>query len=528
MNVPRFWAYSSRKAVILIALAATICFQVNAQDTVDATTLVGKYMCGYQGWFECPGDGSGGGWFHWFNSQTPTHANLNTDLFPDLTEYGDSELFPTQMHYSDGSVVGLYSSYKLSTELRHFRWMKENNIDGVWVQRFGPKHVGRNDFTNRVLLNCKQAAETYGRVFTVMYDVSGANNSTLFNDMTTDWEYLVDTLQITQSPRYLHYKGKPLISIWGFGFADRSITPDVATSLVQWFKTGAPAKYQATVMVGVISSGGVNWRTMGDPWYSAILTADIISPWFVGSFGDSAGADAFKTSRIVPDLALCDSLGKDYLPVVWPGFSWSNMHHGTTPQNQIPRLGGRLYWEQVYNAISAGAKMLYGAMFDEVDEGTAILKGCTKKSLAPSDGWWLTFDADGYNLPSNWYLQLAGYANKMLKKQIPLSKTMPINPNNPDSGLSVRSTPDVSSLQHKDIFIHNGTVFLSMPISGRAVLSAYQATGKMVSSILISSGIPRVKGIPLSELGIRTNGMYLLQAKIGDNIVQNKMIAIER
>src|SRR5438876_11698554 len=37
-------------------------FRLN--QTVDATTLHKKVMCGYQGWFRCPGDG-GSQWIHW-------------------------------------------------------------------------------------------------------------------------------------------------------------------------------------------------------------------------------------------------------------------------------------------------------------------------------------------------------------------------------------------------------------------------------------------------------------------------------
>jgi len=36
------------------------------------------------------------------------------------------------------------------------------------------------------------------------------------------------------------------------------------------------------------------------------------------------------------------------------------------------RLGGTFYWTQPCNAISAGCTMVCGAMFHEMDEGTAI------------------------------------------------------------------------------------------------------------------------------------------------------------
>jgi hypothetical protein len=42
----------------------------------------------------------------------------------------------------------------------------------------------------------------------------------------------------------------------------------------------------------------------------------------------------------------------------------------------IPRLSGRFYWQQISTAINAGATMLYVALFDEVNEGTAIFKCC--------------------------------------------------------------------------------------------------------------------------------------------------------
>ena len=42
--------------------------------------------------------------------------------------------------------------------------------------------------------------------------------------------------------------------------------------------------------------------------------------------------------------------------------------------NLIPRLGGQFLWTQFLGAKQVGARMVYVAMFDEVDEGTAIFK----------------------------------------------------------------------------------------------------------------------------------------------------------
>jgi hypothetical protein len=306
--------------------------------------------------------------------------------------------------------------------------MKEHDLDGVWVQRFNSPHYGWNESTNRVLLNCRNGAETYGRVFVVMYDISGAKQASLVEDIKNDWMYLVDVLGITDSPSYLRHKGRPLVSIWGFGFSDRPGTPEQARALINWFKTEAPPKYQATFMGGVNGSfGNEHWSLRPEPWASVYRSMDIISPWTIGRYTDDPSADRWKMTRIVADLAEARKAGIDYLPVIFPGFSWHNMKGAA--ENQIPRMGGRFFWRQVYNAIDAGATMLYGAMFDEVDEATAMYKICPKRSMAPVEGYWLTLDADGYSeLPSDWYLQLAGLAKKMLCRQIPLSENMPLDP----------------------------------------------------------------------------------------------------
>ena len=63
--------------------------------------------------------------------------------------------------------------------------------------------------------------------------------------------------------------------------------------------------------------------------------------------------------------------------------------------------------------------MLYGAMFDEVNEGTAMFKLLPETAEAPLKGVargysFVTLDADGCRLPSDWYLRLAGAATAAL------------------------------------------------------------------------------------------------------------------
>src|SRR5678810_167222 len=60
-------------------------FRLN--QTVDATTLHKKVLCGYQGWFRCPGDG-GNQWIHWSrSSSTITSNTLTFEMWPDMSEY---------------------------------------------------------------------------------------------------------------------------------------------------------------------------------------------------------------------------------------------------------------------------------------------------------------------------------------------------------------------------------------------------------------------------------------------------------
>ncbi|HEY2931349.1 MAG TPA: glycoside hydrolase family 71/99-like protein [Acidobacteriota bacterium] len=403
---------------------------LQSETAVDSTTLNGKLMMGYQGWFLCPADGSPvNSWFHWFRrNQTPDASTVTVDFWPDTSELEPDELFITPFTRPDGSSAPLYSSYKQKTVLRHFQWMQQYGLDGVFLQRFSSELRDSRYFNvrNQVTRNVLAGAEAFGRVFAIMYDISGQSEATLVQDLKNDWSYLVDTLKITESSSYLKHKGKPVLAIWGFGFTDRPGTPEQVRQLISFFQSEAPEKYRVTLVGGVPSY----WRTLTrdsktDPaWAQVYRSFDVLSPWAVGRFSDEAGAERFRRDVTVPDLAETAAGNIEYLPVIFPGFSWSNLNKG--PFNQIPRLGGRFYWKQVYNALSAGASMLYGAMFDEVDEGTAMFKMAPTPLQMPEQGRFVPLSVDGYALPSDWYLRVAGAAGKMLRHEIPLENEMPL------------------------------------------------------------------------------------------------------
>ncbi|MCK5369099.1 MAG: xylosidase, partial [Cyclobacteriaceae bacterium] len=91
-----------------------------------------------------------------------------------------------------------------------------------------------------------------------------------------------------------------------------------------------------------------------------------------------------------------------------------------TAYGAIPRLGGRFYWDQITTMISAGAGMLYVAMFDEIDEGTAIIK---VTNTPPNSDKAHFVNNDG--MPSDHYLWLTGLGAKMLRKEMPIQLEMP-------------------------------------------------------------------------------------------------------
>jgi hypothetical protein len=321
------------------------------------------------------------------------------------------------MTLPSGQPAQVYSAYNPRTVDRHFAWLQEYELPGVFLQRFTVRLDERSvlGFRDGVARNVRAAAEAHGRVFAIMYDISGHSRGTVVEAVERDWTYLVDTLRITESPQYLRHHGRPLVAIWGLGFRDRAPTAEQAAELIDFFKNNREARYRVTLL-GAIPA---RWRTLSrdskteEGWTHVYRSFDILSPWTVGRYKDDESIDRFYRDEVAPDMMETSRLGLGYMPVVFPGFSWHNMNP-TAPTNPIPRRGGRFFWRQIERALETGTTMVYGAMFDEVDEGTAMFKLAPTRDSVPADVPLVTLDADGDQLPSDWYLQLARQAQQRL------------------------------------------------------------------------------------------------------------------
>jgi hypothetical protein len=395
---------------------------------VDRTTLTGKIMCGYQGWFTTPTDGANRGWTHYGYRGKFEPGSCCIDLWPDVSDLDSDEKYLTPFKLPDGSAASVFSSHNSKTVLRHFQWMRQFGIDGVFVQRFvnEVRHPLSLADCNTVLDSCRAAANQTGRAYAVMYDLSGMQGSDGADHVIQDWKSLVDQMRLTRDAgdkAYLHHHGHPVVAVWGIGFGDRrSYTIADSKKFIDFLKND-PESGNNTVMIGVPTG----WRTQtGDAEASAALLdvvkeSDIISPWTVGRYNTPETAKRHGEQHWAPDIAWCSVHGKDHLPVVFPGFSWHNMKP-RSPLNQIPRLKGRFEWTQCVAAKKAGATMLYQAMFDEMDEGTAIFKITNSPPVGASQ--FVTLEG----LPTDHYLWLTGQAGRLIRGEIPATETPPTQP----------------------------------------------------------------------------------------------------
>jgi hypothetical protein len=157
--------------------------------------------------------------------------------------------------------------------------------------------------------------------------------------------------------------------------------------------------------------GGVPWpwRTEKDPdWARAYRRLDAVKPWNVGNTAKRDGVVRASTRTWADDQAEARRAGMLWMPVLYPGFSWDNLQRRPPGSTLIPRRGGAFLREQFETAARLGAETAFVAMFDEVDEGTAIFK---VSNTPPRPGHFVTLDG----VPGDTYLRITGEGTKRLR-----------------------------------------------------------------------------------------------------------------
>jgi len=416
---------SSRLLLLVGVCIGSFALHCPAQSPVDASRLRGKILSGYQGWFRTPEDGQNNGWLHWSRDRKSiTPETVSVEMWPDMTDYSQEEKYAAPgFTHPDGSQAHLFSSANARTVLRHFEWMRDYGLDGVWFQHFVvdfPQAPGRALHPSRmqVMRHVSKAAQQTGRVWALTFDMTGMHPSKVYDLVVSEWKNIVDE-GLIKDGRYLHQDGKPVLML--FGFYSRSpvnaMTPEVASQLLDFFKT--PGPYQA--FLG--GAGEWYWRKNENPeWQKIFRRFDAWSPWNPGNYGkNEAGEKKAATHYWKEDKKACDENGVLWIPTLYPGFGWDNLKKKHPGDTGIPRRGGNFLWEQLHALSETGTDSAMIAMFDEVDEGTAIFK---VTSQPPVQASFATYEG----LPSDWYLRLVGEATQLLRNKQPVPATIPLKP----------------------------------------------------------------------------------------------------
>ena len=410
---------------------------VDLSVSTENTSILGKVLAGYQGWFNTPTDGSNRGWQHYKTASGAFEpGEVTVDFWPDMSEADADEKYATPFTHKDGSQANVFSSTNTKTVNRHFKWMNDYGIDGVFFQQFASNLRSNNPkgranalvvFDNIIA----GAKANNNRLVSIMYDLSGSNaTGTMVNDIKQHWQEMANKHGVNDNTKeyVLTYQQKPVVAIWGVGFnrTDNYDLDDIA-ELINYFKNDGCA-----VLLGVPRS----WRTPGQgdavnnpQLLNVIKSADIVHPWTPGRYSNISGIDSHK-SIIIADKAWCDAENLLYMPVVFPGFSWQNLKKSqeqSSDLNSIPRLKGDFLWRQFYNAIDSGSQTVYVAMFDEMDEGTCIFK-VDHNPPSSVESQFTNYEG----LPNDYYLWLTGKAGEALRGEITLTSAQPAYPNLPD------------------------------------------------------------------------------------------------
>ncbi|KAI2470155.1 hypothetical protein F4781DRAFT_441934 [Annulohypoxylon bovei var. microspora] len=382
--------------------AASTQYTERQISSIDRSTLNGKLFVGYQAWFRKPLEDDGNS--HWTtDTPSPEVGHVGVDMIPNITGYPSECLFDTPFTLPDGGAAQFYTNDCEGVVDLHFKTMADNGISGAFMQRFyGYINEANGGWVN-ILNYTKTAAEKYGRGFVIEYDLNGAATGST-NVTSTYLADLAALSSIISSPAYMHHNEKPVLEIWGFGIVTE-VSVDDGIAIVTALKNAG-----WYVILGVQQAWHAELAANQPGGYGPVYQlADMIQPWTVGAY-DINGYDSFHDGRqAVEDADALHDLGIESSIVAWPGGSSSNANPSET-FDHFPRWNGTFYQKQLDGATNLKPSFIFGAMFDEVNEGTAILPLLRNREL-PTNQRFLGIDDD---MEPDAYVKMAGDAASKL------------------------------------------------------------------------------------------------------------------
>lgn len=380
---------------------------------VDASTLNGKVLTGYQGWFNTPNDAADEGYVHWGQP-----GNWSIEQWPDANDYDSTELFAVPgVSTASGEQAYLFSSANASVVNRHFQWMRQHDIDGALVQRFEESFMfeqGDGSYVGEPqwpVVNARDAAHREGRTWAIEYDIqkggSEAERWQTIQNVKDDWEYLTDTngLDMLNDSHYQREDGKPVVAIFGlYVSSGNSYTTAQQTDLINYFQSR-----------GVYVIGAGRHSEVASQLANAGLH-DAYIPWQ----GYWKGGNSYA-----PDEATLDGV-TDHIPHLFPGFSWTHLQNDNNATS-VDREDGNFYWRMIADAANeTDAPWYFIGMFDEYDEGTNLIPGTDDPPVPDTDpqGDPLTYQVSDPR-PNDWWMALTGVAKQALQGKISINDTMP-------------------------------------------------------------------------------------------------------
>jgi hypothetical protein len=199
-----------------------------------------------------------------------------------------------------------------------------------------------------------------------------------------------DFFQRTECPTFLHHNGQPLVAIGGVGFADDIAGDDLGYLREAELIIAGLRKRGYGIMMRVpalwrVFRGSMTLQetALQARFLDICQSVDIIMPWHVGAYREASYVGGNWPQKVADDMQGCRDHNLEYVLVIFPGFSRANLKGGEDGSCR-PRNQGAFYWLQASSAVNVGADMIYGAQFDEMDEGTQIFKSAQRVPIGGS------------------------------------------------------------------------------------------------------------------------------------------------